>query len=217
MTEMLPLRDLVRRCKEETGRYRRGEPYSERYCLELFRRAIVQRDDEAWAATYEQYADMVRRWLGPSHDGDDEPVARTFERFWQAVDGAKFARFGSLSAVLQYLKMCAHATRIDRMRAARSSGREEPLDDMPEVVGYDDVEDPVLRRVDAADLWATVQSALGDERERLVIYLSYAIGLAPREICRRHGTEFPDVTDVYRLKRSALDRLRRAAEVRAFR
>lgn len=209
MIETLSIRDLSRRCKEETGRYRRGEPYSERYCLELFRRAIVQRDDDAWTVTYEQYADMVRRWLGPSCEGDEEPVTRTFERFWQALDGAKFARFGSLSAVLQYLKMCAHATRIDRLRATRSAGREEPLDDMREVPDPDDVEDPVIRRVDAADFWSMVQSALGDERELLVIYLSYAIGLTPRDICRRHGAEFPDVSDVYRLKRSALDRLRR--------
>jgi DNA-directed RNA polymerase specialized sigma24 family protein len=155
--------------------------------------------------------------LGSSFEGDEEAVTRTFERFWHAVDGAKFARFGSLSAVLQYLKMCAQATRIDRMRAANLAKREQELDDMMSMPAHHNVELEVAGRVDAAGFWSMVQRLLADDRERLVIYLSYVIGLTPREICRRHETTFPDVSDVYRLKRNALDRLRRAAEMKAFR
>jgi len=48
-----------------------------------------------------------------------------------------------------------------------------------------------------------------------VLYLSCVVGFSPREIQARHARDFPDVTAVYRLKRVALDRLRRAPELRA--
>jgi hypothetical protein len=46
-----------------------------------------------------------------------------------------------------------------------------------------------------------------------VVYLSYAIGLKPREIWAQHPTRFRDVAEIYRLKRLALDRLRQAAAI----
>ncbi len=45
-----------------------------------------------------------------------------------------------------------------------------------------------------------------------MIYLSYAQGLCPREICARHTARFPRVQDVYRIKRGALSRLRHAPD-----
>ncbi|MGH2343787.1 MAG: hypothetical protein ACRDG4_01070, partial [Chloroflexota bacterium] len=54
------------------------------------------------------------------------------------------------------------------------------------------------------------------ERERRVIYLSYVVGLSPREIHARQGGEFPRMDEIYRLKRTALDRLRRSAAFRGF-
>src|SRR5690242_1710727 len=104
MIETLTVTELAQRCGEETNRYLRRETYAERFCLELFRRAIVQRDDAAWAAVYDQYAAAVRRWLRTQPDQEEEGVVIAFERFWRAVDATKFATFTSLSGVLQYLK-----------------------------------------------------------------------------------------------------------------
>jgi hypothetical protein len=59
-----------------------------------------------------------------------------------------------------------------------------------------------------AALWRQVSAALADEQERLVLYLSYVIGMTPRQIKDRHTDRFPDVGEVYRLKRAALLRLR---------
>jgi DNA-directed RNA polymerase specialized sigma24 family protein len=215
MIEAFTVAELSRRCGEETARYLRRESYAERFCLELFRRAILQRDDAAWAAVYEQYATIVRRWLRTKTDDEDEGVTIAFERFWRAVDATKFARFGSLSAVLQYLKMCAVTAQMDRVRAARSTGAEESLDESThDLPGGDNVEEAVAGAVDATRFWQMVQDLLADERERLVVYLSYVIGLSPRAICAAHGAEFPDVTEVYRLKRTVLDRLRRAPQLK---
>lgn len=218
VTETQTIQELARLCEEETARYRRRVPYSERYCIELFRRALVHGDDDAWEAIYAQYSSSVRRWLGAAPGGTEEEVAATFERFWHAVDAEKFARFGALSAILQYLKMCAATVRIERGRAARAASREEPLDDVePTLLAGEDVEESIAGRLDAQELWRAVQEALADERQRMVVYLSYSIGLTPREICARHAADFPEVSEVYRLKSNALERLRRATQLQAFR
>ncbi len=190
------------------------EPYTRCCCFEVFRHAIVRRDDLAWEALYARYGAMVRGWLGAGVGDGDEAVVLVFERFWRAVDAEKFARFDTLPAVLQYLKACARTARLDQARAAR--GETLPLlDEALALSAREDVADLVAGRVDAPGFWRTVRGVLVGEREELVFHLSYVVGLSPREICARHSARFPDVAEVYRLRRNLLDRLRRAPEVRA--
>ncbi len=216
--EMTTVAELAALCRAETARYLAGQSFVERFCFELFRCAVVLRDDDAWAAIYHQYRDVVCRWVGAAQGQqgqDDATVLAAFERFWRAVDAAKFARFGSLAGVLQYLKMCALSARLDAARADRHAA-DESLDDgataEPAHPGIG-MEEGVDARIDGAAFWARVGAVLVDERERLVIYLSYVIGLTPRDIHARHGERFADVKEVYRLKRAALDRLRRASDL----
>lgn len=217
MNETLAVGDLARLCAEETTRYQRGQPYAERFCLELFRRAVVHRDDDAWAAIYEQYAGVVKRWLGAHEQSSDEGITDTFARFWRAVDGSKFARFGSLSAVLQYLKMCAQTAHLDRARASQAVQHEQSLDERIHILpSQENIEEYTAGRLEAHEFWRSVQEVVTEEGERTVIYLSYVMGLTPREICARHAAQFPDVADIYRLKRNALDRLRRSTTVKMF-
>ena len=56
---------------------------------------------------------------------------------------------------------------------------------------------------------------LDDEAERLVVYLSFVLDLKPAAIHGRHPGRFGSMADVYRVKRNALDRLRRSPEIRA--
>jgi len=211
----LDVRELARSCREETDRYLRGEPFRESFCFELFRRAIVERDDAAWAGIHAQYAGLARIWLKARMD-EDEGVNAAFERFWRALDPAKFARFGSLAAVLNYLKMCVHTTVLDHLRAQRHGALEVDLETVQTLQARETVEGVVGDKLDAAELWHRVANTLTHERERRVIYLSYAIGLSPREIHARHGEEFPHMDDIYRIKRTAIDRLRQSAALHGF-
>ncbi len=217
MTVQLDIAELARRCGEETARYLRREAYSERFCLELFRRAVVDRDQAAWEAVHRHFSGAVRRWLGTGFD-DDGAVAATFERFWHAVDGEKFARFGSLAAVLQYLKMCGLSTRLDRVRAAKAVQNEETFDEAALALDAGvDIEAAVLEQADATALWDAVRRHLTDERERRLVYLSYVLGLTPRGIRDRYTADYPDVVEIYRLKRGILERLRKVPEIAAMR
>jgi len=207
---------LSRRCKEEACCSLQRVPSLSCVCLELFCRAVVEREDAAWVAVYAQYAGMVRRWLALPEAEGDEGVAIVFERFWQAVDGPKFARFPSLAAILQYLKVCAYTARIDRGRRAQATAGEWSLDAATHVVAArDNVEEMVAGRLDAVEFWAMVRTLLCDDREGVVLYLSYVLGLSPREICAHDRGHFSNVAEVYRLKRTVLDRLRRAPDMRA--
>jgi len=213
MIESLTVFELSERCAQETARFLRRESYAERFCLELWRRAVQQRDNGAWAAVYRQYEGLVRRWLGAPPEEEDEDVAEAFARFWHAVDADKFAHFSSLAGALQYLKMCAQTVRLQRARTAGRRPGSDSLDAAErDVADPDDGIDAAGAHLDAAALWGRVREVLRDERERNVIYLSYAIGLTPRDICARYSAQFPDVSEVYRVKGQALGRLRRSVK-----
>src|SRR5260370_17415632 len=57
--ELLSINDLARCCSEETNKFLKQSVSNDRYCLELFRRAISKRDEDAWACIYHQYAPLV--------------------------------------------------------------------------------------------------------------------------------------------------------------
>ena len=59
----LSVNDLALCCAEETNKFLRQNTSNDRYCLEMFRRAIVRRNDDAWASIYQQYAPLVLTWV----------------------------------------------------------------------------------------------------------------------------------------------------------
>jgi len=58
----LSIGDLTWRCRQESAQYLAGNAHNETYCLELFRRAIVDQDQAAWPALYTHYEPLVAEW-----------------------------------------------------------------------------------------------------------------------------------------------------------
>jgi DNA-directed RNA polymerase specialized sigma24 family protein len=207
----MDLSALADRCGDEMRRQRRRETFDDQYCLEIFRRAILERAGHAWAVLQQRFSETVRIWLRshPSRDlalqrdSEENYVALTFSRFWYAMRDRQM-EFPSLYAALSYLHATLNGTIIDHLRTQRSA-REVPL---PEV---DSPDEPVSMDELAHDseMWRSVQSLLTDERERRVMYLLYYCGLKPREIVERCPREFQDAKEIYRLNHNILDRLRR--------
>jgi hypothetical protein len=214
--------DLTSHCRDETSRFRRGEPSDERFCFELIRRAVCNRDETAWEVVLAQYRSMVLAWVRqhPSSaalgEEDDYWVTSTFERFWAAVGPARFGAFPGLAAILRYLKMCTHSVLIDEARGRRSAELTSLEDADQETDGRTDIESTALGSLAGRELWSTILRVLTDEVDRRVLYLSFASELKPGEIHDRYPKLFPTVADVYRIKRNALDRLRRSSEIREF-
>jgi RNA polymerase sigma factor (sigma-70 family) len=217
----MQLAELAERCAQESSRFARGHEHDDRYCFEIFRRAIVEGASPAWAAIMTQYQGLVREWiwqhsLSSSIDDHDDLVARVFERFWQAVKPAKFDSFRHLASLLSYLKLCVFAAIIDEVRAQRSWQSHRAASELADEVEGTRVDEAVLGEIGHLTVWQTIEEVLTDPAERLVIYLSHVLWLKPREIARRQAQIFPSIEDVYRRKRSAMERLRRDPRLRAF-
>jgi hypothetical protein len=60
----------------------------------------------------------------------------------------------------------------------------------------------------AGELWEHLSCLFPNKREQRLMYLSYNCGLKPGEIIRLCPGEFSDVQEIYRLRRSILERMR---------
>jgi DNA-directed RNA polymerase specialized sigma24 family protein len=218
----LPVVELARRCREETLRFLRGEDRDDAFCFEIFERAVVRRDDFAWEAIVGQYRGIVLSYVGQHtaaamlHEPDDYWVNRAFQRFWGAVGADRFEQFPDLAALLKYLKLCVHSVVLDEVRARRAASLTS-LDEVPESMpSRIEAERGVIGKLTGQQLWEAIRREVQDEAEEKVVFLSFARDLKPAEIAERYPNLFPDVSDVYRIKRNVIERLRRSAAVRAF-
>lgn len=205
---------LAEQCLLQLGAYRRGEPCDEAYGLELFRRATVEGDAEAWEWVQRCFGEVVLAWLRrhPSRaaacrlESEENYVALAFERFWQATAHSQQVAFKTLAAALQYLRSSLHGAVLDTLRAY-SRSQEVPLPE-PGEAGEPGAED----HMEGPEVWEILQRLLPDPRERRLAYLLYHCGLKPREIVRFCAPEWNDVQEIYRLRRNILERLVRYAD-----
>jgi len=202
------------RCSQEVSKYHQQHQVDDRYCLEIFRRAMIDGDNEAWIALQEQFRANVTNWLR-SHssrqqallvDTEENYVDDTFKRLWQWGKNQQL-EFQTLAGALKSLHLCLNSTIIDTIRASMRNERFSLLEDR-ETPGPEG-EEPY----DKHELWVAVQKLIPDKRELRVMFLLYNDGLKPREIVERCPDEFTDVKEVYRLARSGLDRLKRNADI----
>jgi len=222
--ERLSVNDLARSCAEETQKFLHQSASDDRYCLEMFRRAIVGRDDDAWACLYQQYAPLVLTWVNQhqsasvllGQEGSSTLVNAVFAKFAQALTPAKMTNFTSLAALLKYLKMCVHSVIADEIRSRQTRQYEETLDAIEQEPASDDPAEDVISGISMQHLWQVIQGELHNEEERLLIYLAYVQGMKPAEICAHQRQHFATVEDVYRVKRNVLERLRRNQRLLAF-
>jgi hypothetical protein len=212
----LDLDTLVVRCRDEITRYRRGESGDDRYAMELFQRAIEEQDDRSWQALHAIFHGQVRSWCRiAAHDRADDVedlACATWARFWQSFTPDKLRSATCCAGVLRYLKMCTWSAAADEARSRRGclSLDESPIEQVDTA--------PVLDESSAARdasgrFWAIVNANLKDDRERLLAYMAYELGLKSAEIQAQRPDLFASVTVVYQVARNLLDRLRRDREL----
>ena len=211
-TLSLPM--LAEQCMREIDNFQRGGPCTDTSSVELVRRATLQKDQEARAWLHHCFGGVVRSWLRghPSREAacrlesEEHYVALAFERFWQATRFPQHVELGTLGAVLRYLLASLNGAILDRLRAC-TRPRVAPL---PESGAR---EEPYVQDTnDSSGLWEIVQTLLPNLREQRVAYLLFHAGLKPGEIVRFCSQEFPDIKEIYRLRRTILKRLLRKAD-----
>ncbi len=208
----------------QTSRFLAGEPADDLPGLALFWRAIVWRDEDAWAALYQQYAPLVFIWITQQsraapllgQDGSAPLVNAAFAKFAQALTPAKMDHFDSLAALLKYLKLCVQSVLAVEARSRQARQYEETLETIEQEPAANDPADDVVSTISAQGLWQVIQEELHGEDERLLLYLAYAQGMKPSEIRSQYGHLFPSVEEIYRIKRNVLEQLRRNRRLQQF-
>lgn len=210
----MSLSELAERCISEINKYSHREEYDDRYCLEIFRRAMVLQEAAAWDLVQRRFAPTVGSWVrrhpnreaAYRHDSEENYIAMAFARFWVASVNNQQLEFTSLAAALRFLHACLNSAILDTLRAYSRPN----LVPLPEP-GFP--EEPMTEDSDEGrNLWEAVMAMLPNKREQRLAYLLYQCGLKPREIVQRCPNEFRDVQEVYRLKRNIMERLTRNKE-----
>jgi hypothetical protein len=207
----LNLSVLVVQCLREIDNYRKGDPGTDEYGLELLRRATIENNHEAWESMQYCFGGMVRGWLwrhpkrslASRFESEENYIAQAFERFWQATTLNRRLEFRTLGAALQYLRACLNGVVLDTLRTYIRPG-EVSLQESLEP-GEPVVENGSEKR----DVWDILQTMLSDTREQRLAYLLFHCGLKPREIVRFCPEEWSDVQEIYRLRRRIMERVLR--------
>lgn len=229
-TEAMSPADLCRRCREETARYRRRESHDDQFCFQVIWRAVTRRDQDCWEGLVGVYGEQVAAWCRRA-GGDpaevEELAALAWAKFWQHYTAEKLASANGTAAVLRYLQVCAQSAVLD---AARARGRRAPVErqrssseraapDAEMLVNrYPDPaptpEEVVTAQAASAEVWQAVDALLRTERERVLVYLTYELGLRSAEIQARRPDLFPSVKEVYSATRALHERLGRSSALR---
>jgi len=215
----VPITVLCAAARAQEANFVRGLPSHDAPGVELFRRAIADADEDAWDAVVTLYRGLLiaqsARQVVRGLVAEDAAfcVDRAFQRFWRATRARGIHEFQDLASILKYLKMCLASVLLDEARARRRQACVSIDDLSPEAYVSTDPSAEVVANIAQVELWNAIDRELRNDAERLVVRLSFAAGLSPREIRALHPDQFPDVSEVYRLKRNLIERLRRSKAI----
>jgi len=221
--QSLSLAGIAHRCTSETDLFFQRRAYDPRYCFELFRRAILHRDQRAWEHLYRQYEPLVTGWVRqhPAFRSTGEEasyfVNRAFEKMWLALTPDRFSRFENLKSLLRYLQMCVHSVILDIVRAKECPVVDAPIEMLADESEPNEpgVEHTVMDRIQRQAFWREIEARLHSEQERRVVHGSFVLALKPSELYDQYPDTFRDVNHVYRVKENVLARLRRDSALEA--
>src|SRR6478609_700571 len=95
---------------------------SDAVCYDLFRRAIEQRDADAWADIGRHYRGLLAAWAaqssarGLSVEQPEDIADQAFARAWAALSSAQFSAFPHIASLMAYLRTCVRTTVVDHAR-----------------------------------------------------------------------------------------------------
>lgn len=216
---VLPMEYLREACARESKLYYENRAHNPLYCYELFRRAIVLRNEEAWRQIYSQYQPQVACWVRAHrayphcNEQVEYFVNAAFAKFWQAITPEKFARFDALDGLLRYLQMCTASVILDHRRTCQKRILLPTLED---AVAQHNPESlpaatPVEQQLDAQALWEEVSELLKNETERMIAQCVFQLQMSPRDIIAQYPDHFDDPKQLYRIIENMRKRFRRNA------
>jgi len=220
------LGDLCSHCRDAIKRFRSSESFDDSFCFEVFRRAIVDKDQDCWRELQSIYHDQVLAWCRQAvktpETSPEDLAVHAWEKFWQSFGPENIARSPGTPAIQRYLKMCAITAAIDVARerhphvsldnAVGSGEDERPLGELIVDPGLDP-EQKLAQESERTEFWQLIDRLVANEAERSLLYLKFELELKPADLPARRPDLFPTVEDVYRITRNLLDRFKRNPEL----
>ena len=172
---VLSIENLATQCAEETEKFSRRQPNATQYCFELLRRALADGIAEAFTRVYQVYERQVLNWVyryprfNETGEEADFFVNSAFSKFYFAVKGPKFERFGSVPSLLMYLKLCVHTAIAQYIRDQQQIVAVSTDDEAAGVDMRDRQQEAVLDRgTEAAEMWALICRLLPAPADQLL-------------------------------------------------
>jgi DNA-directed RNA polymerase specialized sigma24 family protein len=184
---------------------------------ELFRRAVVDRDANAWHQIALSYRAMMIGWARRSRAAEltgthDEALAdEALARAWRSLSPERFDQLSTMAALLGYLRTCVASTAID---AARAHAAAVAPPDWGGSAHSAPADLAIIERMSRAELWQLALHMASSDAERVVVFDRFVLGLPPRAIQHRHPLVFPELRKVYETIHDLCERLRRNGELR---
>lgn len=214
----LPLDDLAHQCEQETDLYFKRQSHDTRYCYEMFRRAIQDRDSDVWTRIYNCYRVLVSSWVtkhpGFERCGEevDYFVNGAFAKLSASLTSEKFKGFTNLESVLRYFKMCVFSVVVDYLRWAEQTQLDTLDADLNKELTEPSPEEQVIENTNQRALWDHLNELVRDEKERWMLRGMFVLQLKPQALVAYVPHIFQDVDEVYRVKQNVIARLRRDSE-----
>jgi DNA-directed RNA polymerase specialized sigma24 family protein len=184
---------------------------------DLFRRAIEQRDADAWADISRHYRRLLAAWATQSSarsiiaEQPEDIADQAFARAWAALSSARFSAFPHIASLLAYLRTCVRATVIDHAR--EQAGQLRAVQSIVSTGTSAAPEQTVLEELDRTEIWRLIARMTSSPQEQVIVRESLVDALPPRAIQARHPEMFADVMQVYRVKRNLINRFQRNHEL----
>lgn len=220
-SEQLSTAMLIQELEREIQDYRDRRTTTTPSAFELFRRALVLRDEQAWVGMFQLYSNLVSAWILPlmaevqvTRDDLGAMINTTFAKFVRGVTAQKFADFSSVEPLLKYLKLCAQSVARDEMRLRRYHQCEQAMDAIEDEPLMDDPAEAMLGHLEASEVWEVIRQACRPD-ELLILLYNCALGWPARDLQESYPAIFPSVDEVYRIRRNAIARLQRNRQLKA--
>jgi hypothetical protein len=169
------------------------------------------------AGIYTLYSHLVSSWIlryaVQTHLSQEDVASlinASFATISRSITAERFGDFSSIEQLLAYFKLCVRSVVFDELRREGPRKlREQSIEAIEDEPLFDDPAETVAAELEVGEFWRIVGCALSGTDERLVVQQICLLGRSPRELQQCYPAVFPEVTDIYRIKRNIMARLRR--------
>src|SRR5258707_6456404 len=168
----LPLSQVIRNCQEQTLNYIHKRISDTKYCFELFRRALAERNNDALNAVYEIYRSLVEGWAGRhpmlalTNETAEYFALAAFRSFQFAIRPERLSNFADVPQILRYLATCVDTSIKQYVRRFPQDELFQPDQDFGYTPDFEE-------KIRTQKLWEFICELLEDENSILLAQCFY--------------------------------------------